>query len=573
MINNDNHDKKQEKWNKKMLCIITGTLAITILFLNGCSKTELSNSGKSDQNNGNLKETGLISDATERLGITRINDKVELSTEEKEKLVEAIDEYLNSGEKKTIKMISKADKDQVWELLADRILGVSQNYSANSIYVIANGCKELYEKAYSESRTELNQAVALSKQLKMLEQSKNNLKGTYPFDLEEGANNYQYGSFYITQRLETSYGDNFLGKILDEVNSYIPEEDSCWVAYNVVYDMFLGQIRGDNVYILYSSEPNPFTQAGVHNVTYFSDGKTMETKDSKGFQNNVPVLYLIDENSLESDWKEYQNLKLQETEVRSELLEVCGEETVDLSEITSVSWVEANAFEGEWADIYNQRCHLYIAPVYENAYHIIVEWGNSGWDSTRWEMTGIYDSNSGILVYSDCISSEIHYNEDGTETKKENYTGGKGKFYFNDGYMHWQNDTESIGNGSNFEKQENATMENLNDNFVISPDTPYYSDEGDAFMEPHVFIENSSITYLSDSDIYWMTPEQLRYAINEIYARHGRRFKNSELQAWFDAQDWYNGTIEPDNFDESVLSDIERENIKTFQHRRDVNSQ
>jgi hypothetical protein len=116
-------------------------------------------------------------------------------------------------------------------------------------------------------------------------------------------------------------------------------------------------------------------------------------------------------------------------------------------------------------------------------------------------------------------------------------------------------------------------QENNQENETISPDTPYYSDEGDTMATPHVMIENSSDSYLSDSDVYWMTPAQLRYAKNEIYARHGRKFKDAELQAWFSAQSWYQGTIEPDNFSESLLSEIEKANIQVIQHRIEVNSQ
>ncbi len=57
------------------------------------------------------------------------------------------------------------------------------------------------------------------------------------------------------------------------------------------------------------------------------------------------------------------------------------------------------------------------------------------------------------------------------------------------------------------------------------------------------------------------TKEQLRLARNEIYARHGRRFKDAELQAYFDSKPWYNGTIQPDDFDESVFNQFEKDNI------------
>lgn len=104
------------------------------------------------------------------------------------------------------------------------------------------------------------------------------------------------------------------------------------------------------------------------------------------------------------------------------------------------------------------------------------------------------------------------------------------------------------------------------------PDTPYYSDEGDV-ESAYIMIPQSSTEYISDTDVYWMTPDQLRRAKNEIYARHGRRFKDSQLQAWFDEQSWYKGTTAPENFDENVLSAIEKANIKVIQHRLEVNSQ
>ncbi len=56
--------------------------------------------------------------------------------------------------------------------------------------------------------------------------------------------------------------------------------------------------------------------------------------------------------------------------------------------------------------------------------------------------------------------------------------------------------------------------------------------------------------------------QTLRYARNEIYARHGRRFSDQELQAYFDGKSWYQGTIEPEDFEESLLSEIEKTNAE-----------
>ena len=78
-------------------------------------------------------------------------------------------------------------------------------------------------------------------------------------------------------------------------------------------------------------------------------------------------------------------------------------------------------------------------------------------------------------------------------------------------------------------------------------------------------LPNSSTQYLTDSDVVGLDAASLRIARNEIYARHGRRFKSEDLQSYFDGKSWYNGTIAPDDFSDSVLSDLEKANIKLIE--------
>lgn len=71
-------------------------------------------------------------------------------------------------------------------------------------------------------------------------------------------------------------------------------------------------------------------------------------------------------------------------------------------------------------------------------------------------------------------------------------------------------------------------------------------------------LPTSSSQYLTETDLEGLSSYELRIARNEIYARHGRTFQDSELQAYFDSQPWYQPN--PD-FDDSQLSDCERENV------------
>ena len=41
-----------------------------------------------------------------------------------------------------------------------------------------------------------------------------------------------------------------------------------------------------------------------------------------------------------------------------------------------------------------------------------------------------------------------------------------------------------------------------------------------------------------------------------------RKFDDAQLQSYFESKSWYNGTIDPDDFSESMLSEIEKKNIE-----------
>lgn len=68
--------------------------------------------------------------------------------------------------------------------------------------------------------------------------------------------------------------------------------------------------------------------------------------------------------------------------------------------------------------------------------------------------------------------------------------------------------------------------------------------------------EEDSLLNFSDND--------LSIARNEIYARHGRQFESAYLQNYFETCSWYEGTIPAKEFDESVLSQIEKDNLQTI---------
>ncbi len=82
-------------------------------------------------------------------------------------------------------------------------------------------------------------------------------------------------------------------------------------------------------------------------------------------------------------------------------------------------------------------------------------------------------------------------------------------------------------------------------------------------------VTDASGYLLADSDKRYVTAEEVtalsaaerRLARNEIYARHGRMFNDAEVQKYFNSQSWYTGTVQPQDFDNSVLNEYEKANI------------
>ena len=89
-------------------------------------------------------------------------------------------------------------------------------------------------------------------------------------------------------------------------------------------------------------------------------------------------------------------------------------------------------------------------------------------------------------------------------------------------------------------------------------------------IDPTSYIfPDSDKRVLSNAEIEASSIWQLRRGTNEVYARHGRKFKNQGQAAYFESKSWYNGTIEADNFNESTLNEYEKQNVKLMQNRLD----
>lgn len=83
------------------------------------------------------------------------------------------------------------------------------------------------------------------------------------------------------------------------------------------------------------------------------------------------------------------------------------------------------------------------------------------------------------------------------------------------------------------------------------------SEIGNAYKGDFVFYDSSYRT-LTSSEISRLSSQQVQLAINEIYARYGRVFKDSEVRSYFYSKPWY---IENPGFTDSSINSVESANI------------
>lgn len=116
----------------------------------------------------------------------------------------------------------------------------------------------------------------------------------------------------------------------------------------------------------------------------------------------------------------------------------------------------------------------------------------------------------------------------------------------------------SSGSAADAGNQQNTAPIVIYNNTTPSPNNYVPTRPSSGYILP-----NSASTYLSASDVSYLSNDDLSRAMNEIWARHGRRFKNNWLQSYFNSMTWYRGTIDPDSFNSVYTpTDIENKNAE-----------
>lgn len=83
---------------------------------------------------------------------------------------------------------------------------------------------------------------------------------------------------------------------------------------------------------------------------------------------------------------------------------------------------------------------------------------------------------------------------------------------------------------------------------------------------------NSNAEILSYEELNAVSRENLKTAINEIYARHGYIFEEKEVKEYFENQEWYTGSVSASDFSrDKFLNSIEKTNLHNMRFLAEKN--
>ena len=118
---------------------------------------------------------------------------------------------------------------------------------------------------------------------------------------------------------------------------------------------------------------------------------------------------------------------------------------------------------------------------------------------------------------------------------------------------------------------EGSNQEVLYQKMALGRENYYAQVAGDFFehVKGHTDINNYDQLFRHTADRYFTaedfadcSEDILKFAKNEIYARHGRMFLDREIYEYFLTRMWYEPTYAPEEFDESCLNEYEKANIE-----------
>lgn len=106
-------------------------------------------------------------------------------------------------------------------------------------------------------------------------------------------------------------------------------------------------------------------------------------------------------------------------------------------------------------------------------------------------------------------------------------------------------------------------------------ETAEVAESGNELDTSEYILPYSNTRYLTEEDVKGLGKDEIRIALNEIYARHGRIFQSEDLNAHFSSKSWYESKYSAEEFsavESSIMNDYEKKNIEFLAEIRDGNT-
>ncbi len=103
-------------------------------------------------------------------------------------------------------------------------------------------------------------------------------------------------------------------------------------------------------------------------------------------------------------------------------------------------------------------------------------------------------------------------------------------------------------------------------------ETESMTESENSFETSEYILPYSNTRYLTEEDVAGLGKDEIRIALNEIYARHGRIFQSEDLNAHFSSKSWYEPKYSAEEFsavESSIMNDYEKKNIEFLAEVRD----
>lgn len=106
-------------------------------------------------------------------------------------------------------------------------------------------------------------------------------------------------------------------------------------------------------------------------------------------------------------------------------------------------------------------------------------------------------------------------------------------------------------------------------------ETAEAAESGNEIDTSEYILPDSDTRCLTGEDVAGLSEDEIRIALNEIYARHGRIFQSEDLNAHFSSKSWYEPKYSAEEFsaiENSIMNDYEKKNIEFLAEVRDGKS-